>query len=53
MIDNRKSDYNKLFITNGVTHAITLISNLFSNNNDYIMVEEPTYFIAINIFKEL
>ena len=40
-------NHNNLFITNGVTHAITLICNLFSNKDDYIMVEEPTYFIAI------
>jgi 2-aminoadipate transaminase len=43
----------ELFITNGVTHSLTLICSLFLHKGSIIFVEEPTYFLAINIFKEL
>lgn len=43
----------ELFITNGVTQALTLICSLFLPKYSTIFVEEPTYFLAINIFKEL
>lgn len=45
-------DYNNLFITNGVTGAISLISSLFIKKCKRVYVEEPTYFLVINIFKE-
>jgi 2-aminoadipate transaminase len=44
---------NELFITNGITHGITFICSLFLKTGSTIYVEEPTYFLAINIFKEL
>ena len=43
---------NELFSTNGVTQALSLICSLFTKSNDVILVEEPTYFLAINIFKD-
>lgn len=43
----------ELFITNGITHAITFICSLMMPSGSTIYVEEPTYFLAINIFKEL
>ena len=42
----------ELFITNGVTGAISLICSLYKNKIKKIYVEEPTYFLMINIFKE-
>jgi 2-aminoadipate transaminase len=46
-------DFNHLFMTNGITHGITLICSLFMQTGSTIYVEEPTYFLALNIFKEL
>jgi len=43
---------NELFITNGVTHALHLIMTAYMYQEDTILVEDPTYFIMINIFKE-
>ena len=48
----KEVDYNELFITNGVTGAISLISSLFISKCRKVYVEEPTYFLVINIFKE-
>lgn len=49
---NNFIDNNEIFITNGVTHALHLIMTCFINQEDTIFVEDPTYFIMINIFKE-
>lgn len=43
---------NNLFVTNGVTGALSLICSLYIKKCNTIYVEEPTYFLAINIFKE-
>ena len=42
-----------LLISNGNTGAITLICSLYRKYINKIYVEEPTYFLMINIFKEL
>jgi 2-aminoadipate transaminase len=44
---------NELFITNGITQAITFVCSLMMHAGSTVYVEEPTYFLAINIFKEL
>ena len=44
-------NHKNLFVTNGVTDALSLFCSLFSNKNTIVYVEEPTYFLAINIFK--
>lgn len=54
---NDNVDANNLFITNGVTGAISLICSVFGNaNNDkkgtVMIIEDPTYFLALNIFKD-
>ena len=53
---HKKFDYkineNELFITNGVTSALHFIMTCFMNQDDTIFVEDPTYFIIINIFKD-
>ena len=43
---------NELFTTNGVTQALSLLCSIFTKSGDIILVEEPTYFLAINIFKD-
>lgn len=41
-----------LFITNGVSQALDLICTLFTKPGDVIFVEEPTYFLALDIFAD-
>ena len=50
---NEKVNASELFMTNGVTQSLTLICSLFLHKGSTIFVEEPTYFLALNIFKEL
>ncbi len=53
-------DPNELFVTNGVTGALNLICSVFGNpgypnrksNGTIVIVEDPTYFLALNIFKD-
>jgi DNA-binding transcriptional MocR family regulator/dihydrodipicolinate reductase len=42
----------QLFMTNGNTGAIHTLISKYTESTDYIIVENPTYFIAINMFKE-
>jgi 2-aminoadipate transaminase len=39
-----------IFITNGVSSALDLLCTCFTQANDTIFVEEPTYFLAPKIF---
>jgi len=53
-------DPNELFVTNGVTGGLNLICSVFGNpgypigkkKGTIIIVEDPTYFLALNIFKD-
>ena len=49
-----KVDPNSLFVTNGITGGLTLLCSIFAGKykNIVVFVEEPTYFLAINIFKD-
>tara|TARA_B110000977_G_C11079570_1_gene492468 strand:- start:572 stop:3313 length:2742 start_codon:yes stop_codon:yes gene_type:complete len=49
---NHQVNKNELFIVNGVTGGLQYIVNQYFSQNDVILVEEPSYFLAINIFKE-
>jgi DNA-binding transcriptional MocR family regulator len=42
----------RLFVTNGASQAIDLICSLFTRAGDTILVEEPTYFLALKIFAD-
>lgn len=41
-----------LFITNGASMGLALVCSLFSKPGDTILVEEPTYFLALKIFND-
>lgn len=41
-----------LFVTQGVTGALAFYCSLFTHTGSTVFVEEPTYFLAINIFKQ-
>ena len=43
----------ELLATDGVTGALSLILSTFAKSGDTIFCEDPTYFIALNIFKEV
>ncbi len=42
----------QLFITSGATQGLNLICTYFTRNGDTIFVEEPSYFLALHIFKD-
>ncbi len=41
-----------LLTTNGISQALGMICTLFTKPGDTIIVEEPTYFLAFNIFAD-
>jgi len=56
---NEEVDPSSLFITNGVTGALNLICSVFGFNKrshylhgTILIIEDPTYFLALNIFIE-
>ncbi|MDX1570577.1 MAG: PLP-dependent aminotransferase family protein [Xanthomonadales bacterium] len=45
-------DAESLFLTGGNSQALDLVSCLFARPGDTIFVEEPTYFLAFEIFRD-
>ncbi len=45
-------DPDQLFITNGNSQALDFICTLFTRPGDTILVEEPSYFLALKIFAD-
>ncbi|WDP83942.1 MAG: PLP-dependent aminotransferase family protein [Desulfobacter sp.] len=45
-------DLSRLMVTNGNSQALDLICTLFSTPGDKVLVEAPTYFLALNIFAD-
>jgi len=45
-------DADDLFVTAGASQGIDLICTLFTKPGDTIFVEEPSYFLALNIFRD-
>lgn len=41
-----------LIITNGVSQALDMICTVFTRPGDTVLVEEPTYFLALRIFAD-
>ena len=50
--NNKILDFEKLFISTGNTGALHQIISIYTSPGDVIFVEDPSYFLAINIFKE-
>jgi len=46
-------DYDDIIVTTGSQEAIYLASKIFIDKGDLIVVEEPTYLAALNVFNEL
>ena len=49
---NEKVDGTSLFISTGASSALNLLVNLYTRPGDTILVEDPTYFLALNIFAD-
>lgn len=49
--DDIKED--NIYMTNGISQAVFIIASLFKSKYDTVYVEELTYFIMINVFKDL
>jgi 2-aminoadipate transaminase len=49
-LEQKKIIPDDLFTTNGVTQGLSLLCTLFLKAGDTIFVEDPTYFLARNIF---
>ena len=45
-------DPGRLFVTAGASSALDLLCSLYTQPGDVIFVEEPTYFLALRIFKD-
>jgi len=45
-------DPNSLFITNGITGGLLLVCTFFTRAGDVVYAEDPSYFLAINTFKD-
>jgi len=43
---------NELFVTGGNSQALDLVSVVFANPGDTVFVEEPSYFLAFQIFRD-
>ena len=39
-------------MTNGISGALGLIVSLFASRGDVVVVEEPSYFLALSIFRD-
>ena len=49
---NYKVDYNNMIITTGSQQSINIISSSLINDGDVVLLEQPTYFGAIEVFKK-
>lgn len=49
---NYKTNYNNMLITTGSQQSINLISSSLINDKDVIIIEQPTYFGALEVFKK-
>ena len=46
-----ETDPEAIFVTNGNSQAIDLVCTVFTTPGDVVFVEEPTYFLALDIFR--
>jgi DNA-binding transcriptional MocR family regulator/dihydrodipicolinate reductase len=52
-INENNINENNIYMTNGISHSVFMLASLFRSKYDTIFVEELTYFIMINVFKDL
>ena len=49
---NYEVDYNNMLITTGSQQSINIISSSLIKDGDVVLIEQPTYFGAIDVFKK-
>lgn len=52
-VSNDEIKEDNIYMTNGISQGVFIIASLFKSKYDTIYVEELTYFIMINVFKDL
>src|SRR5262249_46351209 len=52
LTEGREPLMSEIALTGGVTHAIDLMCTLFTQPGDVVLVEEPTYHLAIQMLRE-
>lgn len=45
-------DPDELFATSGISQALSLVCASFARAGDVVLVEEPTYFLALKVFRD-
>jgi len=45
-------DFDNLFVNNGISNGLDAICTFFTHPGDTIFVEEPSYFLALRIFRD-
>jgi 2-aminoadipate transaminase len=53
LTDDDDIDINNIYMTNGISQSVFMIASLLRSKYDTVYVEELTYFIMINVFKDL
>lgn len=53
LLELSEVNYSHIYMTNGVSQGIQMITSLYKENNTTIYVEELTYFIMLTHFKDL
>ena len=48
---NYEVDYNNMLLTTGSQQSINIISSSLINDGDVVLIEQPTYYGAIEVFK--
>lgn len=51
-LSDTKITKDNIFVTNGVTGALSLLMSVLGKTGLTVFAEDPTYFIALNIFKD-
>lgn len=46
-----RANIDEILVTSGSQQAIDIVSRMYINENDYIVVEEPTYIAALNVLR--
>ena len=52
-VSNDETKEDNIYMTNGISQSIFMISSLLRSTYDTVYVEDLTYFIMINVFKDL
>jgi 2-aminoadipate transaminase len=52
VVDGRRPDGDELLVTAGNSHGIDLVSTALLHSGDVVLVESPTYHLALRVFRD-